>query len=269
MLASGAGPACPATSTPQATHTMNTKAFRACTLFATLAVLPVTSVCSTANPSVAKSDSALAEIRGDAAKTALKELDLEMDRVDALLDNAPSQADRVAAKARLAVLKERRSDLRKTYVKARYDELRADLRVEAERVSAWAKRKFSSDPATKAAEEMDTAVKDAKADARAAAHRAYAEASSAAAATDIAIYKLRPTDTNKEEAKAGLKALEVNIDALAERIDRLPESVARTSAEKRLKFLKERRAELQSDFNKARFDALIDDVKRAWDESVH
>jgi len=245
---------------------MKTKALRACTLFATLAVLPVLPVRSATNPSVAKSDSAQAEIRGDAARFALKELDLEMDRVDALLDHAPSQADRAAAKARLAVLKERRSDLRKTYVKARYDELRADLRVEAERVSAWAKRKFSSDPATKATEEMTTAVKEAKAAAQAAEHQAYAEASTAEAATDIAIYKLRPTDTNKEEAKAGLKALEANIDALAAHIDRLPASEERTSAQQRLKILRERRAELQSDFNKARFDALIDDVKRAWNE---
>lgn len=248
---------------------MNTKAIRACTFVATLAILPVTSVCSVPNQSAPKTEAALAEVRGDAAKVALEQLDLEMDRVDALLDNAPSQADRVAAKARLAVLKERRSELRKVYVKARYDELRADLLVEAERVSAWAKRKFSSDPATKATDEMNTAVKDAKEAAQAAEHRAYAEASSAEAATDIAVYKLRPTDTNKEEAKAGLKALEVNIDSLSARIDALPASEERSSALQRLRILKERRAELQSDFNKARFDALIDDVKHAWNESVH
>lgn len=236
---------------------MKTKAIRACTLVATLALLPVASVCSATNQSVPKTEAALAEIRGDAAKVALEQLDLEMDRVDALLDNAPSQADRVAAKARLAVLKERRS------------ELRADLRVETERVSAWTKRKFSSDPATKATDEMSTAVKDAKAAAQAAEHQAYAEASTADAATDIAIYKLRPTDTNKEEAKAGLKALEVNIDSLSARIDRLPDSEERTSAQQRLRILKERRAELQKEFNKARFDALIDDVKHAWNESVH
>jgi len=248
---------------------MKTKAIRACTLVATLALLPVASVCSATNQSIPKTEAALAEIRGDAAKVALEQLDLEMDRVDALLDNAPSQADRVAAKARLAVLKERRSELRKTYVKARYDELRADLRVETERVSAWAKRKFSSDPATKATDVMSTAVKDAKAAAQAAEHQAYAEASTADAATDIAIYKLRPTDTNKEEAKAGLKALEVNIDSLSARIVRLPDSEERTSAMQRLRILKERRAELQKEFNKARFDALIDDVKHAWNESVH
>jgi hypothetical protein len=248
---------------------MKTKALRTCTLYATLAALPVIPVRSATNQPVPMTDSALAEIRGDAARTALKELDVEMDRVDALLDNAPSHADRVAAKARLAVLKERRSDLRKTYVKARYDELRADLRVEAERVSAWARRKFSSDPATKATDEMHATVKEAKAAAQAAEHKAYAEASTADAATDIAIYKLRPTDTNKEEAKAGLKALEVNIDTLSARIDHLPASEERTSAQQRLKILKERRAELQKELNKARFDALIDDVKHAWDETVH
>ena len=269
MLASVAGFASPATSTPPPTHTMNTKALRACSLFATLAVLPVMPVHSATNQPSPKAESAQAEIKGDAAKAALKELDFEMDRVDGLLVNAPSQADRVAAKARLAVLKERRSALRKTYVKARYDELRADLRVETERVSAWAKRTFTSDPATKATEEMNTAVKDAKTAAQAAEHQAYAEASTADAATDIAIYKLRPTDTNKEKAKADLKALEVNINALAAHIDHLPDSEERTSAQQRLKILKERRSELQGDFNKARFDALIDDVKRAWNETVH
>lgn len=248
---------------------MKTKALRTCSLLAALAVMPVMPVHSATNQSVPNTDAALAEVRGDAAKVALKQLDLEMDRVDALLDHAPSQAERAAAKARLAVLKERRSELRKVYVKARYDELRADLRAETDRVSAWAKRKFSSDPATKATNEMNTAVKDAKAAAQAAEHQAFVEASTAEAATDIAIYKLRPTDTNKEEAKAGLKALEENIAVLSARIDHVPDTEARTAAQARLKILQERRAELQRDFNKARFDALIDDVKHAWSEFVH
>ena len=72
-------------------------------------------------------DSNVAEAKGDAAKAALKDLDDEIDRVDRMIDNAPTPADKAAAKARMDVLKDRRSELRKTYVKARYDELKEGL----------------------------------------------------------------------------------------------------------------------------------------------
>ncbi len=96
----------------------------------------------------ARVEGALAEVKGDAAKAGLKELDTEIDRLDALLDHAPTADEKAAAKARLAVLKERRSELRKTYVGARYDELKADVRAESARLSAWTKSKFNRDPAS-------------------------------------------------------------------------------------------------------------------------
>lgn len=226
--------------------------------------IPTTQAAETPVP--AKTD---AEVRGEAAKAALAELDAEIDRVDELIDQAPSPAERAAGKARLAVLKERRSALRKTYVKALYDDLRSDLRAEAERMSAWAKRTFASDPAKQTEAEMQTAVSEAKTAARAAEHKAYAEIATADAATDIAVYKLRPTDTNKAEAEAGLAALERTIDELAARVAQMPVNAERTAAKQRLLALEARRDELRRDFNKARFDALIDDVKRAWSDLVH
>ena len=203
------------------------------TFLAVLAVIPAQAADS---PAPQRSD---AEIKGEAAKAALNELDFEIDRVDQLIDNAPTQAERAAGKARLAVLKERRSALRKTYVKAIYDELRADLQAEA------------------------------KTAAQAAEHRAYAELTAAGAATDVAVYKLRPTDTNKAEAKAGLDALEQQIDEMEKRVALMPVTEERTVAKQRLLALETRRDELRRDFNKARFDALIDDVKRAWADLVN
>ncbi len=230
------------------------------------AVIAVVPVHAGENPLPAKS---AAEVRGEAAKAALDELDREIDRVDKIIDEAPTQADRAAGKARLAVLKERRSALRKTYVKALYDELRADLQAEANRVSAWAKRTFADDPAAETNAEMKSLVDAAKKDAQAAEHRAYAELTAADAATDIAVYKLRPTDTNREEAKAGLDALEKTIDDLEKRVALMPLTPDRTLAKQRLLALETRRDELRRDFNKARFDALIDDVKSAWTDLVN
>ncbi|MBP6507144.1 MAG: hypothetical protein KA257_06225 [Opitutaceae bacterium] len=247
---------------------MKTKSLRALALLQALAFMLADPMRLSASESTANPDSTLAEVRGDAAKAALHELDVEIDRVDAMLDNAPTQADRAAAKARLEVLKERRSELRKTYVRARYDELRADIRAEANRLGVWAKRTFTSDPSAKATDEMKDSVRDAQDAARTADNQAYVEANTAGAATDIAVYKLRPTDTNKTEAQAGLKALDGNIDVLEVRVDNMAVGDDRVAAKERLQALKQRRDELHHDFNKARFDALIDDVKHAWDDLV-
>lgn len=217
-----------------------------------------------ANEATANVESGIAEVKGDAAKAALKELDAEIDHVDALVDNAPSSADKDAAKARLEVLKERRSELRKTYVKARYDELKADVRAEANKVGAWTKRTFTRDPAEKAADDIHDAAQDAKRSAKKAGDDTYAYASSAGAAIDLNAYKMRPTDTNKEEAKAAIKALEQKIKALDDRADHMPRGADRDAAKRRVKALEDRKDELEHQFLKARFDALIDDVQNEW-----
>lgn len=243
---------------------MNTKYIRALALLPTLAVVLALPARSIANETTAKAEAGIAEVRGDAAKVALKELDVEIDHVDALIDNAPTPEDKAAAKARIEVLKERRSELRKSYVSARYDELKADVRAEANRVSAWSKRTFTKSPAEKAVDETNDAVKDAKKAAKTAGDNAYATASSASASMDLAAYKLRPTDTNKDEAKAAIKALDQRIDELEKRADKMPKGADRDIAKRRIKALEDRKDELQHQFNKARFDALIDDVQSEW-----
>jgi len=217
----------------------------------------------------ARAEAGLSEVKGDAAKAALKELDAEIDRVDAQIDNAPNAEEKAAAKARLQVLKDRRSELRKTYVQARYDELKADVRAEADHVGAWTKAKLHRDPASKVEGEIKDSMNDAKTDARAAGDAAYAHAASAGAAVDLQAYKLRPTDTNKDEAKAALKALSARITELDDRADKLPRGTERDTAKARVKALAKRQSELKHEFNKARFDAMVDDVQSEWNEIVH
>lgn len=217
----------------------------------------------------AKVESNVAEARGDAAKAAMQELDNEIDQADAMADNAPTQADKDAAKARLDVLKERRNELRKTYVKARYDELKADVRAEASKFSNWTKSKFHRNPADKAVDEVKDATQDGKRDARKAGDNAYAYANATGATVDLAAYKARPTDTNKEEAKAALKALDQKIDELDDRADKMPRGADRDAAKRRVKALEDRKDELQHQFNKARFDGLVDDVQGEWNKVIH
>jgi len=248
---------------------MKTLSRRALALLPALAIAVTFPIYAHASEVTAKAESAIAEVRGDAAKAALKDLDIEIDRVDAMIDNAPTDADKAAAKARMDVLKERRSELRKSYAQARYDELKADIRAEASRVGAWTKRTFTKDPAEKAADEARDAARDAKKAARDAGNTAYANVNTLGTAVDIAAYKMRPTDTNKEEAKAALKALNQNIDQLEDRIDNMPKGEDRDAAKRRLKALEDRKDELESDFNKARFDSLVDDVQREWHDFVN
>ena len=217
----------------------------------------------------AKVDANLAEVRGDAAKAAMNSLDAEIDRVDALIDNAPTQADKDAAKARMDVLKERRNDLRKTYVKARYDELAADVRAEANKVGAWTKRTFTRDPAEKAADDISDSARAAKKEAVKAGDSAYAYAHSTGAALDLTAYKARPTDTNKDEAKAALKALDAKIEQLDDRADNMPRGADRDALQRRVKALEDRKDELKHEFNKTRFNALVDDVQDEWNNLVH
>lgn len=247
---------------------MNTKLLRSLTILplAVLVAAPLSAQTAQANEVAARADATAAEIQGDAAKAALKELDAEIDRVDAAVDNAPTPEDKAAAKARLKVLKDRRSELRKNYASARYDELKADVRAEANRVGAWAKRTFTKDPADKAMDDAKDSVASTKDAAKRAGDNAYATAASAGASIDLAAYKLRPTDTNKDEAKAALKALDNKIDALEDRADDMPKGAARDAAKAQAKALEKRKDALEKDFNKARFNALIDDVQSAWDK---
>lgn len=248
---------------------MKQNLLRLATLVPVVAAFAAAPVHLHASETSARAESKLAEVKGDATKAGLDELNAEIDRVDAMLDNAPSDEEKAAAKARLDVLKDRRNELRKSYVQSRYEQLKADIRAEANRVAAWTKRTFNRDEVSNARREMKDATEDAKRSAAQAGEHAYAAAQSAGAAADLAAYKLRPTDTNKEEAKAALKALDAKIEALDDRADAMPAGPQRDTAKRHVKALEDRKDELKHEFNKARFDALVDDVQREWNDLVH
>jgi hypothetical protein len=245
---------------------MKTNLIRFLTLSPALAFALAAPVSLMANEATARADAAMSEVKGDAAQAAMKELDAEIDRLDVQMNNAPTAEEKAAAEARLEVLKERRNDLRKTYVKARYEELKADVRAEANRLGAWTKRTFTRDSVDRTDDKIRDSANDVKRDLRNAGNDAYAGVSTAGAAMDLAAYKLRPTDTNKEEAKAALKALDDRIDALDDRADKMPRGAERDAAKRRVKALEDRKDELKHEFNKARFDALIDSVQAEWND---
>lgn len=268
---------------------MKTKTIRALACLPALALLPTLPAFAADVP--AKIEAGVADARGDAAKMALKELDAEIDQVDAMIDNAPTPEEKAAAKARMEVLKERRSELRKTYVKAHYDELKADVRAEGNKFKAWTKRTFTRDPAEKAADEVADSARDAKRAAKRAGDEAaddardvardtkramnkagdntYAAVSTAGASMDLVAYKARPTEANKDEMKAAIKAMEKRIDELDDRADKMPRGADRDAAKRRVKALEDRKDEIEKQFTKARFDALIDDVQSEWNDIRH
>ncbi len=223
-------------------------------------------------------ESAVADAKSATYKAELKALDVELDRLDALLDNAPTAEDKASAKARIEVLKERRSDLRKNYVQAKYDGLKADVKTEYNKASSWTKKTFSSSNESKLERKMDKAAdkaSDVAHDTAQATREAVATTgavvtpTAVATSADIAAYKMNPTDANKAEVKASLDSLDKEIDLLQDRADALPKGADRDAVKLRVKALKDRRGELASDFRKARYDALKADVKAEWNKLVH
>ncbi|MDP3071959.1 MAG: hypothetical protein Q8N18_16835 [Opitutaceae bacterium] len=214
-------------------------------------------------------EGAVAEANGDMLKAMLKDIDNQLDALDKLEDNAPTREERAAAKQRIKVLKERRSELRKNFVQARYDSLKADIKVEYDKLSAWTKKTFSSSPEAKLdrqideAREADETARKAKAAAAAAANPAAVNVNA-----DIAAYRNDPTDVTKAEVKASLAQLDVEIERVEKRVDKLPKGAQRDAAKLRVKALKDRRGELNSDFRKARFDSVMADVKAEWQKLV-
>lgn len=257
-------PARPLFTSPTRNHMKNLLIRSAAALPAVLlfAVLPS----SQASETTAEISSSAAELRGDAAKAALKELDAHIDALEEAADNAPTEAEKTAAKARIEALKDRRSDLRKTYVKARYDELKADIRAETNRIGNWSKRNFKRDPVAvnTTDRDLDRAARDARRDVDRATDRTSAAIASTAASVDLNTYKLRATDTDRNLAKDALTALDHRIDELERRADNMPKGADRDVAKRKIKALEDRKDELKHDFNKERFNALVDDVQAQW-----
>lgn len=181
-------------------------------------------------------------------KAALAQIDAELEHLDRLADAAPTPELKADAQTRYAALKERRNTLRQEFNTARYEVFKADLQAEKDRLSAWAKETFQTKPAASSALNATTATADRTAE-------------------KIAEYRTESTDLNKAEVTASLARLDADIDLLAVKISAITNDPGRKAElDRRLQALKERRGALNSEFRRARYDALVADVKAEWDK---
>lgn len=188
-------------------------------------------------------------------KAALAEIDAQIEAIEDSLDRAPDAATKADARQRLDALKKRRTELRKNYVAAKAAELRDDAVAECKKAVAWTKGALSD------AKNAVVGSKPAATDTAAAAVNPQA----AAAASHLALYRLNPSSENKAEVKAALDALDDEIDRLDDYADTLPKGPERDALRKRVNALEAREDELESGFNRARWDALVSDLKSEWD----
>jgi hypothetical protein len=199
----------------------------------------------------------IADYRADASelnkaevKAALDQIDAELRHLDTLADAAPTPALKSEAKARHARLKETRAGLQREFTRARYEAFKADVKEETDRLGAWARETFTNKPAANSA--ASTAVDTAE-----------------NTAAKIADYRADASDVNKAEVKASLDRLDADIDLLDAKTDAVTDSVRKDELKVRLRALKDRRSELSSEFRKARYDALVADVKAEWNKLVN
>lgn len=211
--------------------------------------------------SSAETKAARAEAVADDYKASLDDINASIDAIEKRIDNAPEGTERSAAEARLEALKERRSELRKNYVKAKADELGADLKAEYAKVAAWTKETYRDVKAkiTDDSDEEPGTVSKTQAALNAEANKAMAH---------IAVYKMNPSPENKEDVKRALDALDDEIERLDDHCDTLPEGPRRTALEKRVEALEDRQDDLEDNFTKARWDALVSDLRSSWNSLV-
>jgi hypothetical protein len=93
-----------------------------------------------------------------------------------------------------------------------------------------------------------------------------AENAADSASSKLDRYRNENTDLNKAEVKAALERLDSDLKLLSAKIDVISEPARKQELTQRLKALKERRSELNREFRKARYDALVADVQAEWDQ---
>lgn len=89
------------------------------------------------------------------------------------------------------------------------------------------------------------------------------------AASKLDAYRSSNTELNKAEVKAALERLDADLALLAAKIDAITDPVHKDELKLRLKGLKHQRDELNSQFRKARYDALAADIKAEWNKLVN
>jgi hypothetical protein len=164
----------------------------------------------------------------DEQKAALKALDAELDRFDAMLEKDTDVQHKATVKAFIDAFKDRRDAMNKApFDQGKYDEIRFDINVEYQRLAMWLAPPLTPPPAPKAA-----------------------------GVSEVAVYKLSPSPANRADVRAALDAVDREITRL--------ESHATMAADKtRMQGIKARRAELGKQFTKAGWDSLLSEMRAA------
>lgn len=216
---------------------------------------------NSANPDVLKAENraSYAEMEANAHKAEMDALDQKIDVIETRVELLPEGPDRDEARRRLDALKDRRTELRKAYLASKYEQLKADVQAEYEKAAAWTREKYESVKESMTGGDHDTpAAFDARMNP--AAH---------ATLDRDTVYRASPSPDNQAEVDAALKALDAEIGRLKEHAKTMPAGEKRTILERRIEAIEDRKDDLESDFTKTRWDALVADLKREWNELSH
>jgi hypothetical protein len=160
----------------------------------------------------------------DEQKTALKALDAELVRFDAMLEKDDDVQHKATVKAFIDAFKDRRDAMNKAaFDQGKYDEIRFDINVEYQRLAMWLAAPITPPVAVKAA-----------------------------GVSEVAVYKLSPSPANKSDVQAALAAVDREIARLE----------SSTADKTRIQGFKARRAELNKSFTKAGWDGLLAEMQK-------
>lgn len=186
------------------------------------AMVLATPIFAAEKPAAEKAAAAAPEYT-DEQKAALKALDNELVRFDKLLEKDDDLQHKATVKAFLDAFKDRRDAMNKVpFDQGKYDEIRFDINVEYQRLAMWL-----ADPITPPIPPKGTGI------------------------NEIPVYGLHPSPSNKADITASLAAAD-------HEIARLEKS---GSAAARMQSIKNLRADLNKEFTKARWDALIAEMR--------
>jgi hypothetical protein len=171
-----------------------------------------------------------AEPAADTHAEEFKVLELDLARLETLFHQYNNLLLKPSILSQVQTLTDRVEALRGSFDRSKFDELRSDINLQAQRL-ALAMAPLRTPPVTKAADSKT-----------------------------VALARFNPRPDDKAEVKAALDAVDVEILRLEHRVPDL--SLAEREPERaRIKRLKERREQLGKDFTKARWDGLVGELK--------
>jgi hypothetical protein len=160
-------------------------------------------------------------------KAAMKALDADISRLDALLESIHDAQLKALSKGFIDVFKEKRDRLRTTFDQTKYDELKFETVAEFQRLNLWLAPARSSPAKFEPTRAQEI------------------------------LFELEPSATNPAEVKAALQALDDEIKRLEDQANRA------ALGPERLNTIKERRTVLGTKFTRAGWDAVISEMKSA------